>query len=86
MYEKVPPYWEQRFNSGDIYARSFYGRAKAHELFGERAGLTAEQKKTERAKAIEGYRKFLNLWGQADPVFAAEVNDARTRLAALLAD
>jgi tetratricopeptide (TPR) repeat protein len=83
MYERVPPYWEQRFNSGDIYARSFYGRARAHELFSERAGLTAEQKKTERAKAIDGYRKFLSLWGRADPLFAPEVNDARARLSAL---
>ena len=83
MYEKVPPAWEQRFNAGDIYARSFYGRAKAHDLFSERAGLTSEQKRKERATAIEGYRKFLSLWGQADPAFAAEVNDARARLAAL---
>jgi tetratricopeptide (TPR) repeat protein len=86
MYEKVPPYWEQRFNSGDIYARSFYGRAKAHELFSERPGLTGEQRTIERAKAAEGYRKFLRLWGQADPLFAAEVNDARTRLASLEAE
>ena len=85
-FAKVPPYWEQRFNSGDIYARSFYGRAKAHELFSERAGLTAEQRASERAKAFEGYRKFLRLWGQADPLFAAEVNDARARLAALEAE
>ena len=83
MSEKVPPYWEQRFNSGDIYARSFYGRAKAHELFSERAGLTEAQARAERVKAIEGYRKFLSLWGQADPVFVSEVKDARTRLAAL---
>jgi len=86
MYEKVPPAWEQRFNAGDIYARSFYGRAKAHDLFSERAGLTAEEKKRERDKAAEGYRKFLSLWGQADPAFAAEINDARARLAALKAE
>jgi tetratricopeptide (TPR) repeat protein len=83
MYAKVPPYWEQRANSGDIYARAFYGRAKAHELYSERAGLTEAQKKGEREKAVEGYRKFLSLWGQADPIFAPDVDDARRRLAAL---
>ncbi|MCJ7488237.1 MAG: tetratricopeptide repeat protein [Candidatus Aminicenantes bacterium] len=81
MYAKVPPYWEQRFNSGDIYARSFYGRARAHELYSERAGLTDEQRRAEKAKAVKSYRKFLSLWGQADPVLAPEVNDARARLA-----
>jgi tetratricopeptide (TPR) repeat protein len=86
MYAKVPPYWEQRFNSGDVYARSFYGRAKAHELFSERAGLTDEERRAERAKAIDSYRKFLSLWGQADPLFAPDVVDARTRLAALEAE
>jgi tetratricopeptide (TPR) repeat protein len=86
MYEKVPPYWEQRVNSGDIYARAFYGRAKAHELYSERAGLTEEQRKDQRTKAIEGYRKFLSLWKEADPVFASYVDDARNRLAALEAE
>jgi tetratricopeptide (TPR) repeat protein len=86
MYEKVPPFWEQRFDSGDIYARSFYGRAKAHELYSERAGLTDEQRKAERAQAVEAYRKFLGLWGQADQVLAVEVEDARTRLKALEAE
>ena len=86
MYEKVPPYWEQRFNSGDIYARAFYGRAKAHELYSERAGLTKEQRKDQRAKAVVDYRKFLSLWGQADPVFAPYVDDAKKRLAALEAE
>jgi len=86
MYAKVPPYWEQRFNSGDIYARAFYGRAKAHELYSERAGLTKEQRKDQRAKAVVDYRKFLSLWGQADPVFAPYVDDAKKRLAALEAE
>jgi len=86
MYALVPPYWEQRFNSGDIYARSFYRRARAHELYSERAGLTDGQRKGERAKAIEGYRKFLSLWGQADPIFAPDVEDAKKRLAALEAE
>ena len=86
MYAKVPPYWEQRFNSGDIYARAFYGRAKALELFSGGAGLTDGQRRAERAKAVESYRKFLSLWGQADPVFASDVADARRRLAVLEAE
>lgn len=86
MYAKVPPYWEQRFNSGDIYARAFYGRAKAHELYSERAGLTKEEGKDQRAKAVVDYRKFLSLWGQADPVFAPYVDDAKKRLTALEAE
>jgi tetratricopeptide (TPR) repeat protein len=86
MYAKVPSYWEQRANSGDIYARSFYGRAKAHELYSERAGLTEAQRRGERAKAAESYRKFLSLWGQADPIFAPDVDDARRRLTALEAE
>ena len=86
MFAKVPPYWEQRFHAGDVYARSFYGQAKAHDLQSERAGLTVDQKQAERAKAIESYRKFLSLWGGADPVFAPEVGDARKRLAILVAE
>jgi tetratricopeptide (TPR) repeat protein len=86
MYAKVPPYWEQRINSGDIYARAFYAKAKAHELGSGRAGLTEGQRKDERAKAVAGYRKFLSLWGQADPLFAPEVDDAAKRLAALVAE
>jgi tetratricopeptide (TPR) repeat protein len=83
MYAKVPPYWEQRLNSGDVYARSFYRRALAHERYAEAPGQTDDQRKAERVEAIEAYRKFLSLWDRADPVFAAEVNDARARLAAL---
>jgi hypothetical protein len=36
----------------------------------------------DRTKAVENYRKFLSLWGNADPIFP-EVGDARARLAAL---
>ncbi len=35
-----------------------------------------------RLKAVGYYRKFLDLWGDADPIFP-EVEDARQRLARL---
>jgi tetratricopeptide (TPR) repeat protein len=86
MYEKVPPFWEQRVNSGDLYAQSFYWKAKARDLYSERMGLTNEQKKDQRDRALENYRKFLSLWGEADPIFAVYVEDARKRLAVLEAE
>ncbi|MCX6568293.1 MAG: hypothetical protein NT147_04495 [Candidatus Aminicenantes bacterium] len=83
MYERVPNFWEQRALSGDIYARSFYERARARELISRQEGLTEAQRKDEEAKAVEGYRKFLALWQAADPVFKPLVEDARERFAAL---
>ena len=41
-----------------------------------------ETKNGNRAKAIEHYEKFLDLWKDADPGIA-EVEDARERLAGL---
>jgi hypothetical protein len=42
-------------------------------------------KNPSRTKAAENYRKFLSLWGDADPIFP-EVADAKARLAALEAE
>ena len=42
--------------------------------------------RADRAMAIENYRKFLSLWKDADPVFGAEIKDAKQRLAALEAE
>ena len=58
---------------GDIYAKSFYMLGKTYE----------EQGTT--GKAIEYYKKFLDLWKDADPGIA-EVEDAKKRLAGLLTE
>ena len=69
-YEKITSLTTGRTAYGDIYARSFYMLGKIHEQQGD------------KVKAAENYRKFLDLWKDADPGFP-EVDDARTRLAAL---
>jgi len=55
---------------GDIYARSFYHLGRIHEKLGD------------RAKSLENYMKFLDLWKDADPGLP-EVEDARKKLAEL---
>ena len=40
------------------------------------------EKKGRKGKAIKSYRKFLDLWKDADP-FISEVEDAKLRLIAL---
>jgi len=84
MYEKLEEPWVARSFNGDLYAKSFYMRAKIYEKnaspgeWGQRWDLGGDDK----TKAIENYRKFLELWGNADPVFP-EVEDARKSLAKL---
>ena len=67
--------------TGDVYALSFYRKAKIYES--NWRGAMFQPNVESRKKAIEGYRKFLSLWRDADPLFAAQVEDARRRLAAL---
>ncbi len=86
LYEKVAPNWEQRIMSGDIYARKFYRIAKIYDQGRRPLGTPEDQLKADKAQAVENYRKFLSLWKDADPIFAADVENAKTRLAVLEAE
>jgi tetratricopeptide (TPR) repeat protein len=69
-YERITTLTTGRLFFGDIYAKSFYMLGKIAEQEGD------------KGRAIENYRKFLDLWKDADPG-TPEVEDARKRLAAL---
>jgi serine/threonine protein kinase/Tfp pilus assembly protein PilF len=70
QYEKISALTTGRARFGDIYTRSYY-----------KLGIIAEHK-GDKAAAREHYRKFLDLWKDADPGLP-EVEDARKRLAGL---
>ncbi len=72
-YERIISLTSGRLGYGDIYAKSFYMLGKIFEQKGQ------------KAKAIEHYEKFLDLWKDADPGIA-EVEDARKRVAGLLSE
>jgi serine/threonine protein kinase/Flp pilus assembly protein TadD len=69
-YERVVSLTTGRIAFSDLYAKSFY-----------MLGMICEQQDN-RAKAIENYDRFLDLWNNADPGIA-EVEDAKKRLAGL---
>jgi tetratricopeptide (TPR) repeat protein len=78
-YEEISHLAKRGSAYGDIYARSFYRAAKAHD---DNWSQSRYRREDFKLKAIENYRKFLSLWGNADPIFS-EVGDARSRLAIL---
>jgi len=69
-YEAIIKLTTGRLRYGDIYAKSFYMLGKIAEQQGD------------KGRAIENYRKFLDLWKDADPD-RPEPADARKRLAAI---
>lgn len=81
-FEKVTLPTVERLHSGDLYAKCFYKMAKLYESRQSLPSTTAEDRKTGHIRAIENYRKFLSLWGNADPIFP-EIAEAKKRLAAL---
>jgi serine/threonine protein kinase/tetratricopeptide (TPR) repeat protein len=70
QYEKITRLTAGRREDGEAYAKSYY-----------KLGIIYEQE-SERAKAVESYRKYLDLWKDADPG-RPEVEDARKRLEGL---
>lgn len=85
-FRKAPPYWDQRYGSGHLYALSFYRAARLEELCGRHPLLSVRETIAEKTSALTNYRKFLALWKDADPMFAPDVEDARARVAALEAE
>jgi tetratricopeptide (TPR) repeat protein len=69
-YEKIISLGTGRLSYGDVYAKAYYQLGK----------ISDRQEK--KAEAAEHYRKFLDLWKDADPG-RPEVEDARKRLAAV---
>jgi serine/threonine protein kinase/tetratricopeptide (TPR) repeat protein len=69
-YEKITLLTVGRLYCGDIYARAFY-------MLGKIAGQQGD-----KTRARENFRKFLDLWKDADPG-QPEVEDARKRLATM---
>ena len=81
MYEKVILPTVSREFSGDLYAKSYYWLGVNAEQW-MRSSSNPELAGERCLKAIGYYRKFLDLWRDADPIFP-EVEDARQRLSRL---
>jgi len=69
-YEKITLLTFHRLMGGDLYAKAFYMLGKIAEQQGD------------KPRACENYRKFLDLWKDADPGLP-EPEDARKRLSNL---
>jgi tetratricopeptide (TPR) repeat protein len=83
-YEEIARLTERESIAGDLYALSFYRAAKYYDDRWTKGMFRPDVQV--RARAVDRYRKFLGLFGGADPLFAAQVQDAKKRLAALGSD
>jgi tetratricopeptide (TPR) repeat protein len=79
-YQEIGKLAERGSFAGDLYALSFYRAAKCEH---DRWAQSLWRTKGISAGVVEAFRKFLGLWGDAEPPVAAQVEDARRRLAAL---
>lgn len=81
-YEKVTLPTVDREFSGDLYAKSYYWMGRYYEWNEQREGswFTPEAFRKSHELITGNYRKFLELWKDADPIFP-EVEDAKKRLA-----
>ncbi len=72
-YEEIAAAAARGSLSGDVYALSFYRKAKIHhDLWKSQRHtirLLSGEVVTFRQRAMEDYRKFLSLWGDANPPF-----------------
>ncbi len=69
-YEKITLLTVGRLRDGDLYAKAFYMLGKIAEQQGD------------KVRARGNYRKFLDLWKDADPGLP-EIEDTKLRLAGL---
>jgi tetratricopeptide (TPR) repeat protein len=69
-YEKITSLTLGRYLYGDMFAKSFYMLGKTYEQKGQ------------KEKAVENYKKFLDLWKDADPGLR-ELEDAKKHLSSL---
>jgi tetratricopeptide (TPR) repeat protein/TolB-like protein len=83
-YEEIAALSERESFAGDIYALSFYRAAKHDDDYWTKGMFRGGD--SIRVRVVEQYKKFLGLFGDADPLFAAQIQDARKRLAALGSD
>jgi len=68
QYEKIISLTTGRLFFGDIYAKAFYNLGKIY------------QQKGWKGKAIDSYKKFIDLWKNCDPLLKPLVDDARKRV------
>ena len=68
MYEEISEMTHGRFTVGEIFAKAFYQLGKIYE------------KRGFKGKAIDSYKKFIDLWKECDPIFQPMVKDARNRV------